>query len=386
MSKLKVLHVIPSLAKGGAERLAIDICNYLSKDKDTEVKLLTFRDTNAYQYLADDLPWSVVPASVTPSISGKWKVEIGKYLDFVSEFAPDIIHSHLFEAEMVTRHQIEPETTYVSHLHDNMVQFQKFKASSLTSKVAITNSYERRHITKQYHECNNHFIAISEDVRSYFTQNIPDMAGNIKLMHNAIDLERFQTGADKAAPIEGQAIRLVNIGAFVEKKNQAFLLEVVNHLNNQGFDVSLDLLGDGPLRQHVRDKVRELSLEKMIRLPGNVDGVESYLQEANIYVHSATYEPFGLVLLEAMACGLPCITLDGKGNRDIIQDGVNGFIMADNSSIRYAEKIVELARTPELYNEISSKGLRTSKEFDIKHYVKKLIAYYRDLLVNSAHL
>lgn len=60
---------------------------------------------------------------------------------------------------------------------------------------------------------------------------------------------------------------------------------------------------------------------------GETLNVNKHLQEENIYLHTATYEPFGLVMIEAMASGLPVISLDGKGNRAFINNRENGFIV-----------------------------------------------------------
>ena len=89
----------------------------------------------------------------------------------------------------------------------------------------------------------------------------------------------------------------------------------------------MHLLGDGVNFDKVKRAISGYHLENSVLQHGKVDQVEHWLTKAHLYVHAAWYEPFGLVFLEAMASGLPCITLDGKGNRDVIEPKKNGMLM-----------------------------------------------------------
>ena len=107
-----------------------------------------------------------------------------------------------------------------------------------------------------------------------------------------------------------------------------------------------------------------------------VDNVEDYLKEANIYVHPATYEPFGLVIIEAMAAGLPVICLNGKGNRDIIIDDYNGFMFDEENAELFANKIISLYINQIQYTMISENAVKYAAEFKIENHVDKLIKLY----------
>ena len=68
---LKILHIIPSLQKGGAERITLDICNEIQKRKEHQVKLFTFHEANNYCFLTSGLDYNVIPSHFIPSIKGK---------------------------------------------------------------------------------------------------------------------------------------------------------------------------------------------------------------------------------------------------------------------------------------------------------------------------
>jgi len=112
-------------------------------------------------------------------------------------------------------------------------------------------------------------------------------------------------------------------------------------------------------------------------MPGNTVNVANYYAAANVYVHVATYEPFGLVILEAMASGLPVVTLDGKGNRDLIKEGENGFMIYNQSPEEFAEAIEKTVKDKNAYRKMSENALAFAKKHDIASYTDKLIKLYR---------
>ena len=99
----------------------------------------------------------------------------------------------------------------------------------------------------------------------------------------------------------------------------------------------------------------------------------------NLYLHTANYEPFGLVLIEAMACGLPVICTDGKGNRDLIKEGVNGFMVWERDPVMLADKIELLLRNDTLRIEMGKKAHAFAQDFGIKKYVDSLVNLYESI-------
>ncbi len=371
---MRIIHIIPSLKTGGAERLTLDICNELQKQKH-EVALLTFNEVNEFSFLSNKLKVRHLPVYVRPSLFRKWEVNIEALNELITGFRPDIIHTHLFEAEILSRENIFPDVSYFTHCHDNMPQFRNFSVSTIFEKRRLTDFYEKQHLLKKYQQCNNRFIAISEDTKKYFEQNLPKrLRKNIFLLSNAIDFHRFNAVNHERSL---NTIRMVNVGSFVYKKNQQFLVDVVSALTKMKWDVKLVMLGNGVLLNDVKRKIEELGLQNFIDCPGNVNTVEQYLSNANVYVHSATYEPFGLVLLEAMAAGLPVVALDGRGNRDILKNNENGILIENQNAQLFANQIISLFKNKDKYRQTCTSALHTARSHDIKEYVIKLLKLYQ---------
>jgi glycosyltransferase involved in cell wall biosynthesis len=374
----KILHIIPSLAKGGAERLVLDICNEFKKRGDAEIMLMVLHPENDYPQLSAGINICHCPSVVAPSIRKKHSVNLVAFDNIVNEFQPDIIHSHLYEAEMASRWRLFGHIAYVTHCHSNFEQFSNFSLNSLFRKKRLTNFYEKTILCRQYKKCNNHFIVISKDSETYYKNKLPSgLAKNIVRIPNALNYKEFYF--DRPPFRKKEQISLVSTGNLNLNKNHAFLISIVHELRLAGHNVSLDIIGEGRERSNLEKSIRLLGLQDHVHLRGQVMNVKDYYQKADIYVHVALHEAFGLSILEAMASGLPVICLDGKGNRDIIVEGKNGFIIMKQDTSLFSSKIMQLSCDTILYDQLSVYARQFAEQFDIGSYCERLMSFYKEL-------
>ena len=194
---MRIIHVIPSLAIGGAEKLCIDLCNTLS-DQGHDVLLVRLSPTQEFD--EENFRFSTLVLNEKArlrfmrgmvDVPNEWKA-------LVEGFSPDIIHSHLFEAEVFSKSILLPKTAYFTHCHDNMHQFKRgINVFRLLNKEEFTRLYERYFLLKTYKSLGqNHFVCISENNQKYFQRNLPNNFRITKLS-NAIPLKVFsKTSAD----------------------------------------------------------------------------------------------------------------------------------------------------------------------------------------------
>ncbi|MFC2175504.1 glycosyltransferase [Bacteroidota bacterium] len=375
---LKILHIIPNLRKGGAERIVIDIVKELHLRNSVEVQLVLFEDKIEYGIKEIEDCITVIPSTVTLSKIQKNVFDVSSLQRHIELFEPDVIHSHLFEAEIISRSVSYKQAKWFSHCHDNMPVFQNIFFSTLFSGKKINNVFEKAFLLSRYKiNGGTHFIAISKNTETYFKQVTSDFP--VSLLPNAINYARFAR-TEERLDYNKNPLRLINIGALNENKNQTFLLHVMANLSTK-IDLELHLLGDGPCRTELEKKCSLLGLENKVFFHGNVENVEEHLWQSDIYVHSAHSEAMGLVFLEAMAASLPVVTLDGKGNRDLIEHGKNGFMLSDHNTEHFAEQILQLTTDSDLYMKISRNAETFARQYDIKDYCNRLLTLYsQDLL------
>lgn len=369
---MRILHILPYLRKGGAQRLALDICLELQK-RGNVVRIISFVDENDFRFLTNNLDVQIVPASVQLSIFHQNVLNIDALQKAIEDFAPDVIHTHLFEAEIVSRSCNYPQAKWFSHCHDNMRQFQNFSVKTLFNKHLLTNFFEKRYLFSRYQaHSGNTFIAISHDTEQYFRKIARKY--NVQFLPNAIDYEKFHCDNDRQPSAK---LRLVNVGSYQAKKNQSFLVEVAKILRERHIDFEINLLGDGEKFGEITSLIKENHLEANVMQRGNVENVAEYLWQSDIYVHSAYYEPFGLVLVEAMAAGLPVVTLDGRGNRDLIVQGKNGYMLYEQNTEQFADRILEIWNDKQKYCQMSAFAQDFARQYDIKPYVDRLLELYK---------
>jgi glycosyltransferase involved in cell wall biosynthesis len=382
--KLKILYIIPTMGGGGAEVMLGAIAEELHNGGH-EILLVTLYDHHDTfinfpnkDFIEKHIEVKKCSTRVEISFRKKTKITNSLFKELVEEFKPDVIHSHLFEADIVARSCSNNKVAYFSHGHDNMWQLTHLKNLKKINKQALTNLIERRWLMKQYQKTKTTFIAISKDVESFFVENLnKKLRKNVVLLHNGIDSKRFRNDLDRNTQ-KGNKIKIVSVGNLVPKKNHRFLIDIAVELKKKQCDFSIDILGYGNLQKELEKNALDKNVSENVFFRGNVKNVEDYLKDGNLYVHPATYEPLGLVIIEAMASGLPVICLDGKGNRDLMVQGKNGYIFQEENAEMFTEQIIELMNDSRKYKEITCYAKEFSEQFDIINYCEKLVQIYQN--------
>lgn len=130
---------------------------------------------------------------------------------------------------------------------------------------------------------------------------------------------------------------ILNIGRLTKDKRQDLLLEIWAKIKDKkGWE--LWIVGDGEEKRTLQDKIKYLALDKSVKLLPARKNIMKIYQKASIFVFSSRYEGFGMVLLEAMSFGIPCVSFDcPSGPRDIINHGLNGFLVENGDSSKFSE-------------------------------------------------
>lgn len=376
--KIKVLFLITDLGKGGAERSITDLCLEFKKRNDIECVIGSLLPNNDFPEATENL--NVVFLDYKSNSLFK-KAYTPKYHKLIEDFKPHIIHSNRFLAEFLTLENLNPEIKYVCHGRDNMVQLANLSLRTFFSKKLLLNYFEKMQLVfKKYSKVTTWFVANSEHTKTYFHNVLPENIGHqITVIHNGVNYEKFSNTLNRRI-LKARKIKILNVGSFQEKKNQIFLVDIAHKLNEMHIDFEMNLLGEGALRKTVEERVNKGKLNNRIFFRGKTDHVEEWMRDSDIYLHTAWYEPFGIVFLEAMASGLPVVTLDGKGNRDLIINNYNGFLIDSQDSAIFASRIHQLIHEPDLYVSISENAKDFSKKFNMRDKAEEYLNFYKKIL------
>lgn len=370
---MRILHIIPELNKGGAERLVVDVCNELEKRKSYDIEIIVFRSKNAYLFDTSNLKINTINASVHTSILRKQIVNIQTLQQFIDNFKPSIIHSHLFESEVVLSKIECGNAKRFVHFHNNMPQFKNISLTSFLNKVKITNLYEKYLVLKAWRNYSStHAIGVSNDTFEYIKTVLPRSAKK-SLLLNAISLKRFQLEHPKERNME-----LCMIGSLTDNKCQELAILTIEQLHHKNYPFHLHLLGDGPNKNRLINLSKEKKLDKFIHFHGNVDHPEYFLARAFVYIHTSHSEALGLSILEAMAAHTPVVCTNGKGNKDLINHNENGFIFDKRDEKLLANQIIALWKDKDKYEKIQVNAFSFVQGFDISLYCDRLVELYEN--------
>lgn len=372
MKKVKVLQIVPSLGSGGAEKLVLDLTTELSKSQDFECTILTLNATNSFELESKDLKIACIPYTFRPSLWKKDVADVREIEIFIKNLNPDIIHSHLLETDLLLMALDLPPVKIFSHLHNSKNFFLRFLNGSRFSIEDISNYFLRNRMMKIAKKRKQSFIAISDSVFRFHQKNLRRFNPKIHLLENAIQVDSYIPRVRYGIK---EPLKCISVGRLEPHKNHKALLTVVeSFLNGFKKDIQLEIFGEGSEHSILSDEIDDRGLADHIHLRGLSKNLPEDYDKADIMIHPASWEPFGLVYLEAMASGLPIVTLNNEGARELIRNKHNGLIV--DSEEQFATAIGELIDSSELYQEISKTGIKMASEYDITNYVEKLKSIY----------
>ena len=230
-------------------------------------------------------------------------------------------------------------------------------------------------------------IALTEDMRRAM-RKICDR--DIIVVPNGIDLEQFENLSRKRArselQIEEQEKVILFVGKLLPVKGVQYLIQAMDIIRRREADARLLLVGDGDQRDCLRSLVKQLNLGKHVTFVGWVSNekVPKYMAASDVFVLPSLSEGFALVILEAMASGLPIVATRVGGLPDIVKERRNGFLVEPRSPMEIAEKILLLSADGELRRRFSRNNKRKVKAYSWPAVVTRIEEIYLSCLSAKA--
>jgi colanic acid/amylovoran biosynthesis glycosyltransferase len=178
---------------------------------------------------------------------------------------------------------------------------------------------------------------------------------------------------------DGEPLQLLNVGRMVRLKGQSVLLDAVGLLRRRGIPAVLTIVGNGPLRNELELMIERLDLASVVRLVGYVgqDDIASYYDQADVFCLPSFREGLPVVLMEAMARGLPVVASGIMGIPELVQHDRNGVLVPPGRADLLTDAIARLAIDPEERQSMGEHGRRTVlSEYDVTRSAERLYAIF----------
>jgi len=198
--------------------------------------------------------------------------------------------------------------------------------------------------------------------------------GKIKVIYNGVDFKPLDISKEEARKKIGIAGNIIlSIGRLVPWKGFRMLIKIMPQLFEINQFFRLVIVGDGPERKTLESIVKNMHLENKVYLVGKKSKEELALfsAAADIFVLNTAYEGFSHQILEAMAAGVPVITTAVGGNREVIRQGENGFMVKYNDEFNLIEAIKTVWQTDDLRSRFVEEGKKTVEHFNVEKMLQE---------------
>ena len=202
-----------------------------------------------------------------------------------------------------------------------------------------------------------------------------------------IDLEAFKSNTDgkkdlkKLFNFDKNDFILISVGRLDENKNNKTLIKTISLIKD--INVHLVICGDGEKKEELISYSNKLGVKNRIHFLGNCSNMNDMYSLADVFVMASYREGLSRSIMEAMSSGLPCVVSDIRGNRDLIVNKKNGFLVSPDDAEKFSEKIMYLKKNEYELRKIRENNIFDARKFDINKVKKEIYRIYEELLFNS---
>lgn len=212
----------------------------------------------------------------------------------------------------------------------------------------------------------DYLVLVSNDLKKFYEKKLKNTNCKCIYIPNIIDkLPKYLSRLNKK--------RLVSVGRLSEEKGYLDLLKVYQLIMKKYPDWKLDIIGDGNERSTLEEYINNNNMQDKVTLHGfrNKDYIDEILHNSSIYLMTSYTESFGIVLIEAMSHGVPCIAFDSaEGARELITNGENGYLISNRNFEEYANKVCDLIENKEERELLGKNSYKSVKKYTGMEVVK----------------
>lgn len=368
MRKIKVLHVIKSLGRGGAETLLPETL------KVHDQTIFEFH----YVYF---LPWKDQLVGDLKAAGGQVVcltarnnlmilLRLGTLMRYVRQNNIELVHAHL------------PWAGFVSRL-----------LYLFTSKPVVYtehNKQERYHgvtflLNRITFNWQSRAVAVSEDVKESIEKNIKPRVW-VQTLANGVNTDAFIRNQSEGTKIRERlglppnAVLVGTIAVFRFQKRLLEWLEIAKMIIDRNSNCYFVIVGDGPLKADVEDRCRALQLQGRVHLVGLQTNVKPWLSAMDVYLMTSKFEGLPIALLEAMSMGCAIAATDAGGIKEVIRNNVDGLLVPVDHWQELSNLLIRLLQDQTLRVQLAEAARkRVEQNFSVYTMTRSLEAMYLEL-------
>ncbi|WP_427927520.1 glycosyltransferase [Acinetobacter guillouiae] len=362
---MNILYIITGLGGGGAEKVVADLANQMYK-RGHQVKIAYLKGSVVVHPEQSEIDLVYLGLESVKDTKKAYQ----KYKALLLSFQPDVVHAHMVHANIFARISRKfcevPKLICTAHSNN-----EGGRLRMLTYRLTHNMSDVTTNVSQSACESFENLGAVPR--------------GGIRKVYNGINLERFNFQSTSFSKIKNELnlnenqILFLAVGRFHEAKDYPNLIDAFAKLirqNVSGKMLKLAIVGDGDLKDQIQNKIIDLSLQKQIILLGRRNDISDLMSASDFFVLSSSFEGFGLVVAEAMACKCYVIATDCGGVKEVM--GGYGQLSLPHNSALLAEKLnlaLNISKRDRLKN--NENALKYVKNnFDLQRIIDQWLEIY----------
>ena len=370
----KIAVVVPKYGLvGGGERFVSEITGRLARNTDYEIHIFANRwVANSDRIIFHKIPTIYFPRFLRPLFFA-WFVKRA-----IDRMNFDLVHTHhwIFNADIFSLHGT-PHAAWIREV-------QKKRPSLFDRSLSAVERQALKGGGSSW------FLPVSSIAMEAFRRQYATLPGRWQIVHPGVDVARYST-PDRAtcrADIRGNYgigesdLLLLFVGMNFEVKGLDTIIASLSKARAARPEANIRLLVVGRGNEgKYRKMAQSLGIAEAVTFAGKqVEGLERYYRASDIFIMLSKFDTFGMVVLEAMAAGLPVIVSPNVGAKDLVEEGVNGFILPEHQDVdAAADRIVRLADAARREG-MGAVAAQTASMHDWERLAKKMEHYYQDAL------
>lgn len=374
MRKLRILHVVGGMNRGGVETWLMQVLRHSDRDR-YEMDFLV-HTTNPCPYDAEVLALGsrIIPCP-NPSHPIQYARQFARLLRVSGAY--DILHSHVHHYSGFTLRLAEQAgiPVRIAHSHNDTTTVEAIAGLHRQFYLHLTEAWIRRHATLG--------LACSQQAAASLYGSQWQTDPRWQVLPYGIDLAPFQTAINREAVraafnLPADAFVVGHVGRFNQQKNHPFLVEIAAAILQRDPTVYFLWVGDGVLRPEIQQQVQQRGCSDRIVFAGLQPNVPELMRSAmDCFLFPSHYEGLGLVLVEAQAAGLPCIISDRVPAEASVISELVERVSLNQSADEWAALVLGRKNATQASIKMNAVQMVEQSPFNIKNSVQSLVSCYQ---------
>lgn len=349
---LRICHIASGDLWAGAEVMAADLLKGLQSFSEVSLLAIVLNEGR----LANELRSAGIKVVLLDETQGHFWDIVRSARRIIERFNPHIIHSHRYKENIISYlvGKKEKRAKLVTTQH-GMPEPYGAKASP---RHAIISRLNILLMAKKF----DVVVAVSNDIKKAFVGKFKFKDSKVSIIHNGVQMPSLMD-----ARRDNATFKIGSCGRLFAVKDYGFMISIAKAAVTKSSGLSFLLAGDGPEQERLETRIKMHGLDEgVFELLGHLNDMPSFYRAIDVYLNTSLHEGIPMSILEGMSYGLPVIAPNVGGIPEIIEDGVEGFLVEKRDAVAFAEKCLLLKEDRRLWSRMADAARKkVAREFSM---------------------